>query len=100
MGLQPEETKDRWTRDETSATWTRVIVVPRKIPYHPEEGLGGPFQDRSRPRVASLRDARLTIRSNGESTLDSWKQAANDEAKELGTGRCTFFDKWSEASED
>ena len=37
MGLQPEETEDHWIRDETSATWTRVIVVPRKFPYHPEE---------------------------------------------------------------
>ena len=53
MCLQTEETEDHWVRDETSATWTRVIVVPRKIPYHPEEGMGGPFQDRLRPGVTS-----------------------------------------------
>ena len=28
-----------------------------RLVYHPEEGLGGLFQDRPRPRVASLRDA-------------------------------------------
>ena len=101
MGLQPEESGDHWMRDETSATWTRGIVVPRKSPYHPEEeGLSGPLRDQLRPRVISLRDARLTVRSNGESTRDNWKQAANDEAKEPWTGRCFFFDKWSEASDD
>ena len=29
MGLQPEESEDHWIRDETTATWTRVIIVPR-----------------------------------------------------------------------
>ena len=42
----------------------------------------------------------MPVRSTGESTRDNWKQAANDEAREPWTGRCTFFDKWSEASED
>ena len=48
MGLQLEETEDHWMRGETSATWTRVIVVPRKSPYHPEEeGLSGPLRTNS-----------------------------------------------------
>ena len=101
MGLQAEVTEYHWMRDEKSATWTRVIVVPRKFPYHPEEeGPGGPLRDRLGPRLTSLRDARLTVQSNGESTRDNWRQAANEEAKEPWTGRCTFFDKWSEASDD
>ena len=69
-------------RDETIATWTRVIVVPRKIHYHLEEGLGGPLLDRPQTRVASLRDARLTIRSDGKSTRDNWRLAASDKLEE------------------
>ena len=75
-------------------------MVPRKIPYHHEEGLGGPLLDRPQPRVASLRDARLTIRSDGESTRDNWRLLACDRLEEPWTGRCTFYDRWSEASED
>ena len=37
MGLQLEESEDHWIRDETTATWTRVIVIPRKTPYCFEE---------------------------------------------------------------
>ena len=44
MVLQVEETEDHWMRDETSATWARAIVVPRKFPYHPEESLIGPIR--------------------------------------------------------
>ena len=59
-----------------------------------------PLWDQLRPRVISVRDARLTVRSNGESIRDNWKQAVDQEAKEPRTGRCTFFDKSSEASDD
>ena len=30
MGLPLEEREDHWIHDETIATWTRIIVVPRK----------------------------------------------------------------------
>ena len=101
MVLQAEVTEDHWLRDETSATWTRLIVAPRKFPYHPEEeGPGGPLLDRPGPRLASLRDARLTIRSNGESVRDNWTQVAKEEAKEPWTCKCNLFDRWSEASGD
>ena len=38
MGLRFEESEDHWIRDETTATWTRVIVVPRRTLYFPDEG--------------------------------------------------------------
>ena len=69
MGLQPEETEDHWVRDETSATWTRVIVGPRKLPYHPEEDLGGPFQDQPKPSVASASGGALYF---GDFAVRGW----------------------------
>ena len=100
MGLHAEETEDHWIREETPAPWTRVIVVPRTFPHHPEEeGPGGPLRGRPGPILTSLRDARLTVLSNGDSTRDNWRQAAIKESKEPWTGRCIFFDRWSEASD-
>ena len=37
MGLELDESADRWARDEASATWTRSSVVPRRSFYHPSE---------------------------------------------------------------
>ena len=33
MGLPLEEREDHWIHDETTAAWTRIIVVPRKELY-------------------------------------------------------------------
>ena len=78
---------------------TRLIVVPRSTPYYPEEaGNGFDCGLGSQPRTSSLRDARLTIRSDGRSTRDNWRSADKEKLEDPWAGRCTFYDRWTEAS--
>ena len=61
-----------------TATWTRIIVVPRKEFYHPSEGL-----ERSTmigPVLANLRDSRATIPQMGKTIKDNWRKAAMHES--------------------
>ena len=59
LGQLPYAERDYWGYDKTAATWTRVIVVPRKEFYHPSEGLERSAM--SGPALANLRDLRVTI---------------------------------------
>ena len=77
MGL-PYVEGDYWDYDRATATWARVIVVPRKEFYHPNEGL-----ERSaviRPILANLRDLRLTIPLVGKAIKDNWRKAEMHES--------------------
>ena len=64
IGLELDESADRWTRDEASATWTRLIVIPRKSFCHPIEGEGG-------PDISTLSGKRSTLPSSGKTVRDN-----------------------------
>ena len=68
MGLGLDETVDHWVRDVPVGTWTRVIMVPRKVMFHPSEGEGG-------PDLATLSGKRSTVPLYVESVCDNWKCA-------------------------
>ena len=81
MGLPPEDSEDHLIRDETTATWTRVIVVHMRALYVPDEGgeTRGDFAPQApHPRVSSLRGARLTTRRDGKTIRDNWRTASKE----------------------
>ena len=67
MGLIPDESGDYWVRDSTTATWTRLITVPRREFYYPNEGERG-------PGLSILRSTRLTIPRMVKSIKDDWRK--------------------------
>ena len=77
MGLIPGEDVDHWLRDEVTATWTRVIRVPRRAMYHPSEGIAdqeeGLSLEEKGPVLSTLRSARMTIPEKGRSIRDDWR---------------------------
>ena len=78
MGQLPYVEGDDWEYDRATATWTRVIVVPRKDFYHPSEWL-----ERSAatgPILANFRDWRLTIPLVGKAVKDNWRKAEMHES--------------------
>ena len=77
MSQLPYAEGDYWVHDKTTATWTRVIMVPSKEFYDPSEGL-----ERSSmigPVLSNLRDTRVTIPLMGKSVRDNWRKAAMHE---------------------
>jgi len=102
MGLLGEEIKDYWIYDSTAATWTRMIVEPRRDYYHPSEG---DESCKDGPQLDELRDTRVTIPKSGPSVRDNWKKA--DSSKELSedmpedgwTGKTVFYENWADAVE-
>ena len=64
IGLELDESADRWTRDEASATWTRMIVAPRTIFCRPSEDEGG-------PDISTLSGKRSTLPSSGKTVRES-----------------------------
>ena len=83
MGLQSEEPEDYWIHDATAATWTRMVIVPRREYYYPEEETVEHRGDSAPcvrwPVVSSLRDARLTIPKGGKALKDNWRAAARED---------------------
>ena len=76
MGLAGENAKDHWEHDPTAATWTRVVVEPRKDFYNPSEG---EEQGRNCPKLEELRDTRVTIPKFGTSVKDNWRKTDSSE---------------------
>ena len=103
MGLIPGEDVDHWLRDEVTATWTRVIRVPRRSMYHPSEGIadqveGLSLEERG-PVLSTLRSARMTIPEKGGSIRDDWRTSSEEDLMEdYWVGRCVFYEDWAEAS--
>ena len=103
MGLIPGEDEDRWLHDEKTATWTRVIRVPRKTLYHPGEGIAdhpeGASLEEKGPELCTLRSARMTIPEDGRSFRDDWRASSSDDLLEdYWVGRCVFYEDWASAS--
>jgi hypothetical protein len=88
LGLLPADQGDRWVHDAIAATWTRIIVVPRKRSFHPSE------DSEDGPLPGDLGDSRVTITSDGKVTRDSWRRDA-EEGPEEWTGTCIFRESWS-----
>ena len=72
--LPLDEREDHWMHDETTATWTRIIAVPRKGFYYPSERSQARFGTILQyctlpwgecPRETGLRDARSIILEDG-----------------------------------
>ena len=76
MGIIPEESQDYWVRDLTTATWKRLIVVPRREFYHPSEGSADSSTPMLCPDLYILRDTMLTMPSVGKSMKDDWRTTA------------------------
>ena len=100
MGQLPYDEGGCWVYDETTATWTRIIVVPRKEFYHPSEGL-----ERSTmigPVLSSPRDSRVTIPQREKIVKDNWRKVAMHESptctSEEWTGKFIFCENWAGAS--
>jgi len=98
VGLLPEAEEDHWLHDKAASTWTRVIVVPRKAYFHPEEGRkGGPSPE-------DLGDMRKTITADGRISRDDWRKADLADGPEGSpsewVGSCVFRESWSTTSED
>ena len=85
MGLQPEESGDHQIHDDSIATWTRIIVIPRKELYYPgEEARGINAPRRGGPSMTSIRDARLTVLGDGRTFRDNWRTAVGEGGPEIG----------------
>ena len=94
MGLELDESADRWTRDEASATWTRSIVAPRKRFYHPNEGEGC-------PDLSTLSGKRSTLPSSGKTVRDNSKVTEIEDCPldgKLWVGKCISHEIWEDAT--
>ena len=68
-----------------AATWTRIVVVPSRTFYYPDEeekdeDCVGAFH---MPEVGKLSSARRTIPQNGKAIKDNWRIAVREETPNI-----------------
>ena len=82
--VSQHRTNDFWEHDQSSGTWTRHRIYPRKKLFHPRDC------ENSEP-VQMFTDERITIfDGTNEEIQDSWKNKGEEDQKKWWTGKTVF----------